>query len=122
MGPTENQRSMIQPLHHDVWLIDGTTSLEELNRTLDIKLDADDADRVAGWVTFHAEHFPQAGERVEAQGVRVTVRHIRRHRIETVYLEVLQRPGMEMEDLEQEALVTTNELINEKEVDKEGLS
>jgi len=122
MGPTENQRSMVQPLHHDVWLVDGTTSLEELNRTLDITLDADDADRVAGWVTFHAEHFPQSGERVEAQGVRVTVRHIRRHRIETVYLEVLQRPGMEMEDLEQEALVTTNELVNEKEVDKEGLS
>jgi len=120
MGPTENQRSMIQPLHHDVWLIDGTTSLEELNRTLDITLDADDADRVAGWVTFHAEHFPQAGERVEAQGVRVTVRHIRRHRIETVYLEVLQRA--EADDIEQDALVTTNELVVEKEVDKEGLS
>jgi CBS domain containing-hemolysin-like protein len=120
MGPTENQRSMIQPLHHDVWLIDGTTSLEELNRTLDITLEADDADRMAGWVTFHAEHFPQAGERVEAQGVRVTVRHIRRHRIETVYLEVLQRA--EADDIEQDALVTTNELVVEKEVDKEGLS
>jgi CBS domain containing-hemolysin-like protein len=120
MSPTENQRSMIQPLHHDVWLVDGTTSLEELNRTLDITLDGDGADRVAGWVTFHAEHFPQAGERVEAQGVRVTVRHIRRHRIETVYLEVLQR--QEADDIEQDALVTTNELVVEKEVDKEGLS
>ncbi len=120
MSPTEKERSMIQPLHHDVWLIDGTTSLEELNRTLDITLDADDADRVAGWVTFHAEHFPQSGERVEAQGVRVTVRHIRRRRIETVYLEVLQRS--EAEDIEQEALVTTNELVVDKAGDEEGLS
>jgi len=120
MSPTENARSMIQPLHHDVWLIDGTTSLEELNRTLDITLEADDADRVAGWVTFHAEHFPQSGERVEAQGVRVTVRHIRRRRIETVYLEVLQRS--EAEDIEQEALVTTNELVVDKASEEEGLS
>ncbi len=120
MSPTENARSMIQPLHHDVWLVDGSTSLEELNRTLDITLDADDADRMAGWVTFHAEHFPQSGERVEAQGVRVTVRHIRRHRIETVYLEVLQRS--EAEDIEQEALVTTNELVVDKAGEEEGLS
>lgn len=120
MSPTEKERSMIQPLHHDVWLIDGTTSLEELNRTLDITLEADDADRVAGWVTFHAEHFPQSGERVEAQGVRVTVRHIRRRRIETVYLEVLQRS--EAEDIEQEALVTTNELVVDKAGEEEGLS
>jgi CBS domain containing-hemolysin-like protein len=120
MSPTEKERSMIQPLHHDVWLIDGTTSLEEVNRTLDITLEADDADRVAGWVTFHAEHFPQSGERVEAQGVRVTVRHIRRRRIETVYLEVLQRS--EAEDIEQEAFVTTNELVVDKESEEEGLS
>jgi putative hemolysin len=120
MGPTEKERSMIQPLHHDVWLVDGTTSLEELNRTLDIDLDADDADRMAGWVTFHAEHFPQPGERVEAQGVRVTVRHIRRRRIQTVYLEVLQRA--DADDIEQEVLVTTNELVIDKESEEEGLS
>lgn len=119
-GPTEKERSMIQPLHHDVWLIDGTTSLEELNRTLDITLEADDADRMAGWVTFHAEHFPQPGERVEAQGVRVTVRHIRRRRIETIYLEVLQRA--EADDIEQDALVTTNELVIDKQAEEEGLS
>ena len=120
MSPTENARSMIQPLHQDVWLIDGTTSLEEVSRTLDIHLEADDADRMAGWVTFHAEHFPQPGERVEAQGVRVTVRHIRRRRIETVYLEVLQRA--EAEDIEQEAMITTNELVVEREGRGEELS
>jgi len=120
MSPTEKERSMIQPLHQDVWLIDGTTSLEEVSRTLDIQLDADDADRMAGWVTFHAEHFPQPGERVEAQGVRVTVRHIRRRRIDTVYLEVLQRA--EPEEIEQEAMFTTNELVIEQDGRGEELS
>ena len=70
--------------------------------------------------TFHAEHFPQPGERVEAQGVRVTVRHIRRRRIETVYLEVLHRA--EAEDIEQEAMITTNELVIEQEGRGEELS
>ena len=113
ISPAEKERPMIQPLHDDVWLIDGTTSLEEINRSLDLNLDADDADRISGWVTFHAEHFPQPGERIEAQGCRATVRHIRRRRIDTVYLEVLERP--EPKAIEEEALEGTEELLPESD-------
>lgn len=113
ISPAEKERPMIQPLHDDVWLIDGTTSLEEINRSLDLNLDADDADRISGWVTFHAEHFPQPGERIEAQGCRATVRHIRRRRIDTVYLEVLGRP--EPEGIEEDALEETEELLPESD-------
>lgn len=111
VSPQERERPMIQPLHGDVWLIDGTTSLEEINRSLDLKLEADNADRLAGWVTFHAEHFPQPGERVEAQGCRATVRQIRRHRIDTVYLEILQRPNPE--EIEEEAIEAAEHLVPE---------
>lgn len=71
------------------WLIDGTVSLEEINRQLDLALDADDADRIAGWITFHAARLLQAGESVEAQGCRATVRRVRKRRIDMVQLEVL---------------------------------
>ena len=89
----------IRPLHGDTWLIDGTVSLEEINRQLDLSLEADDADRLAGWITFHAGHLPQAGQTVEAQGCRATVRRLRRRRIDAVQLEVLERAEADVDDL-----------------------
>ena len=82
----------IQRLRDDVWLVDGTVSLEELNLKLDLALDADDADRMAGWITFHAGRLLQPGQSVEAQGCRATVRRMRKRRIDAVQLEVLERP------------------------------
>ena len=86
-------RPPIQKMGEDVWLMDGTASLEEVNRQLSLALDADDADRMAGWVTFHAGRLLQAGQSVEAQGCRATVRRMRKRRIDAIQLEVLQRPS-----------------------------
>jgi len=44
---------------------------------------------VAGWVTFHAGRLLKAGESVEVQGFRATVRRLRSHRIEQVQFERL---------------------------------
>jgi CBS domain containing-hemolysin-like protein len=63
--------------------------LDELNHTLDLELEADDADRISGWVTFHAGHIPKAGEIVEAQNCRVHVHRLRAHRIDQILLERL---------------------------------
>lgn len=82
----------IQRIQNDVWLVDGTVSLEELNRQLDLALEADDADRIAGWITFHAGRLLQAGQSVEAQGCRATVRRMRKRRIDAIQLEVIERP------------------------------
>lgn len=90
-GSTEIRR-----LDGDVWLVDGTVSLDEINRQLDLELEADDADRVAGWVTFHAGRLLQAGQSVEAQGCRATVRRMRKRRIDAIQIEVLDRPEPEL--------------------------
>jgi CBS domain containing-hemolysin-like protein len=82
----------IRKLKDDVWLINGTVSLDEVNRRLDVSLEADNADRIAGWITFHAGRLPQVGQTVEAQGCRATVRRLRKRRIDALQLEVLDRP------------------------------
>jgi CBS domain containing-hemolysin-like protein len=87
----EVDRPEIRKLGEEVWLIDGTVSLDELNRQLDLALEADDADRIAGWITFHAGRLPQAGQSVEAQGCRATVRRMLKRRIDVIQLEVLER-------------------------------
>lgn len=105
----------VQRLGDDVWLVAGAVSLEELNRQLDLALEADDADRIAGWITFHAGRLPQVGQSIEAQGCRATVRRMRKRRIEAIQLDVLKHP---------EALPSTlsdgDDFVSEKE-DEESL-
>jgi len=105
-------RIVIQRLRDDMWLVDGAVSLEELNRQLDVALDADDADRIAGWMTFHAGRLLKAGESVEAQGCRATVRRMRKRRVGTILLEVLERkaPSAETEPESEDLSLESEEL------------
>ncbi len=90
----------IRHLHEDIWLIDGTASLDEINHQLDLALEADDSDRIAGWITFHAGGMlPRTGQTVEAQGCRATVRSMRKRRIRDVHLEIFKHPAPEEEEL-----------------------
>ncbi len=75
------------------WIVDGKTSLEAINHELDLNLEADDADRISGWCTFHAGALLHVGETVEAQGCRVRVLRMRKRRIDQVTLDVLRPPS-----------------------------
>jgi putative hemolysin len=86
------QPAEIEPIGKNAWLIDGTLSLEDVNYELSLALEAEGADRIAGWVTARAKRIPRTGEVVEAQGCRVTVKLVRRRRVAQVLLEKLD-PG-----------------------------
>ena len=81
----------IEKTGESLWLINGSVSLEDVNYELDTHLEAEGADRVAGWVTALAERIPRTGDVVEAQGCRATVRRTRRNRITVVLLEKLSK-------------------------------
>lgn len=100
----------------NVWEIDARSSLEEVNRTLDIELEAEDADRLSGWIQFHAERLPHVGQEIEADGCRATVLKRRRRRVTLVRLEVLERA--EAPDDEQ-ILADTDEAVERTEEDSE---
>ncbi len=69
------------------WLVNGTANLEEINYDLDVTLEAEGADRIAGWITAHAGRIPRTGDVIEAQGCRVTVLQMRKHRITLAQIE-----------------------------------
>lgn len=77
----------IQAISEKKWLINGNTSLEDINYELDTNLEEEGADRIAGWVSAQAERIPRIGEVVEAQGCRVTIEQRRKNRITLVLLE-----------------------------------
>lgn len=82
-------RPLFQPAGPNRWLIDANFSLEELNRKLDLDLDAEGGDRLAGWIAEHVGHLPQKDDTVEAQGCRVTVLQTVRLRVTLAMIEKL---------------------------------
>ncbi len=71
----------IQALGDGSWLVDGATSLEDLNDELELRLSAEGADRIAGWAFEQGGKLLRQGEQVLAQGCRATVHRMHKHRI-----------------------------------------
>lgn len=82
----------------NTWIIDGDTSLDEINHELDLELEAEGVDRISGWVVAQAGRFLREGDSVEAQGCRVEIRSRRKFRIYSVLLEILPKKAEEDDD------------------------
>ena len=111
-----NQEPAIVRKGPNVWEIDARASLDEINRELDIELEAEDADRLSGWVQFHAERLPHVGQEIEADGCRATVLKRRRRRVTQVRLEVLKRAAASSDE---EIVAETDEAVRRTEEDNE---
>ena len=99
-----------------VWTIDADASLDEINRTVGLELAAEDADRLAGWIAAQVERIPHVGQVIEEQGVRLTILKRRKHRVETVKLEVLEFPKP---DTDAELIAETDEAVEKTREDME---
>jgi putative hemolysin len=98
----------------DVWEIDARANLDEINRELGIELDAGDADRLSGWVAFHAERLPHVGQEIVADGCRAKILKRRRHRVVSVRLEVVSYPKA---DSDMDIIAETDEAVEKTEED-----
>lgn len=81
----------------DRWLLDGQISLEQINQELNLHLEAEGVDRMAGWIAAQLERLPRPGDTVTAQGCRAVVQQMRKHRVTLVQLERLPPPTEEDE-------------------------
>ena len=104
----------IEKTGSNVWEIDASASLDEINRELGVELEAEDADRLSGWVQFHAERIPHVGQEIEADGCRATVLKRRRRRVTLVKLEVLERHSRATDE---ELIADTDEAVEKTEED-----
>ena len=110
-GRTDEEPAIVKT-GRSAWTIDGRASLDEINRELGVELEAEDADRLSGWVAFHAERIPHVGQQIEAQGCRATILKRRKHRVTSVKLEVLAYPET---DSDEELLAETDEAVEKTE-------
>lgn len=98
----------------NTWDIDASASLDQVNRELDLELEAEDADRISGWVQFHAERLPHVGQQIEADGCRATILRRRRRRVMAVRLEVISRPQA---DSDEQILADTDDAVERTQED-----
>ena len=77
-----------------VLVLDGSTSLRDLEAEFDIKLPRDGGfETVAGFVLSRMQKIPRAHEAVDFEGRRFTVEEMDDHRIAKVKIEKVQRPA-----------------------------
>ncbi len=96
----------------NTWTIDARASLDEVNRALGIELEAEDTDRLSGWVAFQAERIPHVGQQIEADGCRATILKRRHRRVTLVRIEVITPPKADTDD---EILAETDEAVERTE-------
>ena len=115
-GPKVFSRPDAEPLilkkGPTTWEIDARASLDEVNRRIGLELEAEDADRLSGWVAYHAERLPHVGQEVVADGCRATILKRRHRRVSLVRLEVLEFPEVESDE---EILAETDEAVEKVE-------
>ena len=88
------ERLTIQKIGENRWIVDGSTSLDDINYELGAHLEAENVDRISGWLSTQTGRIPRIGEIVQAQGCRVAVHRIKKNRIVTVFVEKLvTEPG-----------------------------
>ena len=82
-------RPVFQPAGPHAWLVDANISLEELNRKLRIRLEAETSDRLAGWIAERLGAVPVSGDVVEVPGIRVRVTQTLKRRVLLAHVEKL---------------------------------
>lgn len=84
-----DHKLLFDPAGPNRWLLDGQISLEDINQKLDLDLEAEGVDRLAGWLAAQLERLPRPGDVVTHQGCRAVVQQMRRHRVTQVLVERL---------------------------------
>lgn len=87
-APAQNYEQSIQSLGHGRYLVSGTTRVDEVNRELDLELDAEGIDTIGGLIFNRFGYLPKPGERLDLDGVSIKVKRIARNRIQRLELSI----------------------------------
>lgn len=91
----DREEAQVQPLGEGEAIFDGITPLDDVNRMLNLDLQAEDVDSIGGYVYARLGRIPVAGDTVTEDGATVTVLATVGRRIKKVKVTRLPPPGME---------------------------
>ena len=84
----DTEEATVERLPNGDYLVDGGTSIDDLNDLLDVQLPNEDWDTIAGFVFGSLEHVPEPGEAVEFDGWRFITEEVEGRRIRRIRIVV----------------------------------
>lgn len=93
-----DEEDEIQMINETVYKVLGSTSLDDIAEVLNLPLESDDYDSIAGHVINLLQHFPNVGETAEDEYAIYTVLKVDGNRIDKLRLEIKPRDDEEEEE------------------------
>ncbi len=81
-----DEEDSIQAVSDNEFIVDGNTKLDDINEALDLDLESDDYDSIAGHIIYLLDHLPDEGETVTDHNVVFTVAAVDKNRIDKVHI------------------------------------
>jgi len=101
----------IQKLSNTEFMVEGITPLYEVNDTMGLELESEEADTIGGFVLSELGRFPKPGDKLTSGHAELTVRELRRQRIHRVLVRLIdeeeikeQQPVTDVEPDENDTL------------------
>ncbi|USF30592.1 hypothetical protein C820_002034 [Clostridium sp. MD294] len=78
----DEQEEEIEVIKEDEFIVDGSTRLEDVNEMIGLHLESEDFDTIGGYVIGILGSFPDGGEEVETDNIKIVVEEVDKNRIE----------------------------------------
>ncbi|SFR77018.1 HlyC/CorC family transporter [Anaeromicropila populeti] len=86
-----DEEDSIQKIGENEYLVNGSTKLFDINEILELSLESDDYDSIAGHIINLLDHLPEEGETVTDNNVVYTVRSVDKNRIDKIHILILPK-------------------------------
>lgn len=78
----DDEEEEIEVIKDNEFVVDGSTRLEDFNEMVGTELESEEVDTIAGYILVLLGNFPENGQEIETEGLRIVVEEMDKNRIE----------------------------------------
>lgn len=93
----DDDEEEIEVVKEDEFVVDGSTRLEDFNEMVGTELFSEEIDTIAGYILVKLGNFPQEGQVLETDDLRIVVEEMEKNRIEKLHVYKLEQTEEETE-------------------------
>lgn len=94
----DDDEEEIEVVKEDEFVVDGSTRLEDFNEMVGTELYSEEIDTIAGYILVKLGNFPQEGQVLETDDLRIVVEEMEKNRIEKLHVYKLEPKEEETEE------------------------